>query len=210
MTASAYPLAWPAGRPRTPANKRKYSRFTKSVQEPGGSWRSTRPLTLAEAVKRLLDETGRVNARHLVISTNVQLRLDGLPRSDQRKPDDPGVCVYFMHQGKEVAMPCDTYDTVEGNIAAVAAHIEATRAIERHGVATVAQMFSGFAALPPPQEEKRAAPWWEVLGLPKGTYSKEVIDAVFRDKAKKAHPDFGGTNEEMADLIRAKEEALKA
>jgi phenylpropionate dioxygenase-like ring-hydroxylating dioxygenase large terminal subunit len=31
-------------------------------------------------------------------------------------------------------MPCDRYTRVADNIAAIAAHIDATRAIERHGV----------------------------------------------------------------------------
>lgn len=83
-------------------------------------------------MKRLL-HIDRVAGQNLVISTNLKLRNDGFPRSDQRKPDDPAVCVYFYMDGKPLTFPCDTYDTVEGNIAAIAVHIEATRSIERHG-----------------------------------------------------------------------------
>src|SRR5690606_37638439 len=116
--------------------------------------------------------------------------LDGLPRSGQAEPSDPGVALYFDLAGKPHCMPCDTYTKVAQNIAAIAAHIEATRAIERHGVSSVAEMFSGFTALPAPSS-KRA--WRDVLGF-HGTQlpSKASIDSAWREKAKKAHPDAGG------------------
>ena len=204
----AYPLAWPKGRYRTSPEDRKRARFTKAQSVSGQSRKRQVSITLSEATKRLLDEAQRIGAENFVLSSNLELRNDGLPRSGQRMPSDPGVCIYFLHDGKQVAMPCDTYDTVEGNIAAVAAHIEATRSIERHGVASVSQMFSGFAALPAPDNVKPTRPWWVVLGMPKGTYSKEVIEAVFRDKAKSAHPDAGGSTDAMTELNNAKAEAL--
>lgn len=203
MTAQAYPLQWPQGRPRRAAHQRKDGRFHKT------DWRTNtkRSLTVTEAVARLLAEADRIGARGVVISSNLEIRQDGLPRSGQRKPDDPGVCVYFHLAGKPRAMPCDTYHNVEDNIAAIAAHIEATRAIERHGVATVSEMFAGFVALPPPSAAKKRN-WWDVMEFAGPHVTREKIEARFRELAKTRHPDTGGSVEAMAELNQARKEAL--
>ena len=102
---------------------------------------------MTDARERLADELDRLGARYVVLSTNMELRLDGQPRAGQSEPADPGVCVYFQLKDRPTVLPCDRYTTVAGNMAAIAAHIEATRAIERHGVGTLEQMFTGFQAL---------------------------------------------------------------
>lgn len=94
---------------------------------------------------------------------------------------------------------------VADNIAAVAAHIEATRAIERHGVASIAEMFTGFQALPAPG----ATPWWQILQVQPDT-AWPGIEAAFRKLAAERHPDRGGSDAMMADLNRARDEARKA
>ncbi len=205
MVADAYPLQWPLGRPRRPSHQRKDGRFHKTDYRTNAK----RALTVTEAVARLLAEANRIGARGVVISSNLEIRQDGLPRSGQRKPDDPGVCVYFHLAGKPRAMPCDTYRNVEDNIAAIAAHIEATRAIERHGVATVSEMFAGFVALPPPTGAKPKRPWWDVMDLDPNRNTREQIEARFRELAKIRHPDvLGGSVEAMAELNQARKEAL--
>jgi hypothetical protein len=204
MTVQAYPLKWPHARKRTPQSEQRVARFSKKQAREGG-WSQSRPLTLHEALTRLLEELQRIEADGVVISSNLELRNDGFPRSGQRKPADCGVCVYFSIDGKPRALPCDTYNTVEGNIAAVAAHIEATRTIERNGVATVSEMFAGFMALPAPSEKKRA--WHHVLGI-SAAASKAEVEAAYRNLAKKAHPDNGGSTDAMAELNQAKQEAL--
>lgn len=159
---SAYPLAWPTGRPR--AKIRQPWRFgtTKrsAVREsdPLGH-KKDKPVTLAEARRRLAAELDRLSARSPILSSNVELRLDGEPRSGRPEPRDPGVAVYFQHDGKPIVLACDTFTDVAQNIAAIASHIEATRRIKRYGVATMAQMFTGFLALPAPMivDDWRAA-----------------------------------------------------
>ena len=102
----------------------------------------------------------RIRARYVVLSSNVELRLDGQPRAGLRDPADPGVALYFQLDGKLIVLACDRYTTVAANMAAIAAHLDATRTIERHGVGTLEQMFAGFAALPAPGKQ----PWRAVLG----------------------------------------------
>jgi hypothetical protein len=205
-TVAPYPLQWPASRPRTPDARRKSPKFTKGERHHSatGSWVRQREITVADALKRLQDELDRIGARLPVVSTNLETRLDGLPRSGQRAPNDPGVAVYFQLKGQPVCLPCDTYKTVAANIAAVAAHIEATRAIERHGVATVAEMFQGFALIEAPGKKS----WWDILQCRRDA-TREIIEAQFRRLARDRHPDAGGSHEMMAELNAARDAAIK-
>lgn len=201
----AHPLQWPLGRPRT--QSRRDAAFSKRVREAGKTYDTQKNLSIADAIKRLQDEVDRLRVSDYVLSTNVALRLDGMPRSDQAAPADPGVCLYFTLKGKPHALPCDTYRRVADNIAAIAKHIEATRAIERYGVATMEEMFTGFTALPSPTAKK---PWREVLGLkPEWHGTANEIEVRYRAVAKNVHPDLpGGSHEAMAELNRARDAAL--
>ncbi len=201
----AFPLQWPLSRPRTKSPTR--ATFGKRVSRAGQSWAQMESLTVAEALTRLQKEVDLLGARNYVLSSNVQVRLDGLPRSGQPEPADRGVALYFALAGKPHCLPCDRYDRVADNIAAIAKHIEATRAIERYGVASLAEMFTGFAALPEPGKRT----WRDVLGIGPGVVpvTAAIIEDQFRRLAKKCHPDAGGSNEQMAELNEARSTALR-
>lgn len=206
MHIAPHPLQWPQGRPRRRAEHRKSSQFGKNRASGYGK----RNLSMQEAVIRLMDEFRRIaiDNQDVVVSSNVRTRLDGLPRAGEPEPRDPGVAVYFTEGGVPHCLPCDTYDRVADNIAAVAAHIEATRKIERHGVASVREMFTGFRALPPPGADNRR-PWPEVLDIPREKATHESVRAAFRKRAAICHPDTGGSNAAMAELNVAFERALR-
>lgn len=191
-TPSAYPLTWPHGKPRTPANQRKIGRFKTNGRD----------MTNATAAQRVEDELQRLGARWPIISSNVEVTLSGRPRSGARNPDDPGVCVYFQLGGKPYAMACDRYTTVPDNLAAIAAHIDATRAIDRHGVASAAETLTVFEALPAPKQPH------EILGVPKDAAELEVRRA-WRERIAKAHPDQGGTEAQAAELNAARDAMLR-
>lgn len=219
MTPTRYPLQWPVGWKRTPASSRAYGRFAKKRTETrrysdgtSHSWLRTDDVTIGEATQRLLTELERMGVREddVVISSNLQLRLDGLPRSGQAQPADPGVAVYWRDAGQDRCMAIDLYTKVEQNIAALAATIDAMRAIERHGGAAILdRAFTGFTALPAPIVAGMARPWWEVLGVPRDA-SKDQVTTAYRRLASDAHPDKGGTAERMAEINRARDEGLSA
>lgn len=213
MTVDAYPLQWPQGWKRTSASQRREAKFGKARQGTGASYVAPRALTITEAVQRLLDELERLPVRtnSVVISTNVRPTLGGLPRSGERKPEDPGAAVYWADpfNGKPRVMAIDQYTRVEDNIAALAATIEAMRAIERHGGAVILERaFTGFTALPAPgQGAKRE--WWQVLEVDRATVTREGCKQAYRRLASKFHPDKpGGSHEAMSELNRAQEAAL--
>jgi hypothetical protein len=205
--AQRYPLSWPVGWRRTPAGQRRRAAFAKSVRAVDRgtgqvvTGAATRPLTVADAIARLSAELARLGATGEILSTNVETRLDGLPRSGQAEPRDPGAAVYFQLKGKATALACDKWDRIADNIAALAQHIDALRRIDRYGVGTLAQAFAGYAALPASTES-----WVTVLGVAPTATLAEIEDA-FRRLAKAAHPDVGGSHEQMTRLIAARDAA---
>lgn len=182
FSLSNYPLCWPDHWTRTPDSKRKNGQFKHYSAR----------ITVIKAIERILEQMELMHIRRddVLISTNIPTRLDGLPRSDQREPADPGVAVYWR-KSQNAAMSCmavDIYKLTADNLAAVAATLEALRAIERHGGAQVQERtFRGFAALPGTTGEKH---WSEVLGLTRDADIQQ-IEARYKLLARSANQDFG-------------------
>jgi hypothetical protein len=193
MSAEAYPLQWPEGWPRTPNHKRGASRFGKNMG--------------FNQIGKLQNELRLLGAQHVVISSNVPLRNDGLPYANEtkRRYDDPGVAVYFTLKGKALSMARDIYWTPWENIRSLILAIDAIRSIERHGGSTMMERaFAGFAAIAPPNWKK---PWREVFGVQPDW--RGDITNLYREKAKNRHPDMGGSDTLMAELNVAYAEAKK-
>ncbi len=199
---AAYPLQWPAGWPRTAAGALQHGRFGTKRQPKGASWSMMVDITLAQATQRVLDELARmgIGRDDVVISTNVKLRLDGLPRSGERAPADAGAAAYWQaRNGDRRVMAIDQYHKVEDNLAAIAATLDAMRAIERHGGARVLERaFTGFTALPAPTAAKY---WREVMLFSAATPTRDQLRQRYRELARNRHPDRdGGSDAAMSEL----------
>lgn len=190
-----WPLEWPLGWRRKQAYQRKVGRFKHD-----GRW-----ISVEAATRRLERELDKLGARNTTLSTNVSLRLDGRPRGDE-KPADPGAAIYFSYKGRATVLACDTYHDVGDNIAALAAHLEAIRAIDRYGVGSIEQALAGYKALP----ADTAADWRMVLfGVKTATVSVDDVQAAYRARAKQVHPDvLHDDGAAMAHLNRARDYAL--
>lgn len=195
MTINSYPLQWPMGWKR--ASARKDSRFSTSRNK------RSAPLSVMDGVERVLIELDRMGYGRddIVISTNVPTRLDGLPRSGTKEPDDPGAAVYWRtRKGEHKVMAIDVYDRVADNLAAVAATLDAMRAIKRHGGAAILdRAFTGFTALPAPAA---ARSWWDVLEVSPRA-SNDEITAAYRRLRSLYHPDKGGTAARFDEIEQA-------
>ena len=198
MIEFAFPTAWPTARPKTPVAERKPA-----------LWRHEgRRILFDIAVSRLREEVGRVTKpgepwrmRELTLSTNFALRVDGRPRRDRGVPEDPSAAFFFELDRSPHVLACDRWDSVPDNIAAIAAHIEALRGQERWGVSDMRQAFAGHVALPAPEQ------WWQVLGVSSDA-GREAIARAYRELARSAHPDSGGSDAAMSRLNRARDEGL--
>ena len=206
----AHPLQWPQGWPRTDWQYRQIGRFGKKEQSPGKSWLSYKDITVSDAVRRIREQLNMMGVGDdVVISTNLQVRLDGLPRSGQATPKDPGAAVYWVQSdGSTKVIALDLYNKVEHNLAAIAATLDAMRTIERHGGSPILErVFTGFTALPAPTSTA-SREWFEVLGVPPNATATEIKRAR-NALARKAHPDMGGNSEEMAAINRAFDEGMR-
>jgi len=198
MSEQSFPLFWPLHIPRT--RVRQSAKFsTKKDTEHG--WKRSERKSLTEALDALESEYSKLDVSGVVLSTNLSLRLDGLPKAGQAKPSDPGAAFYFTRKGQRICMPCDKWDRVEDNIYAIAMHIGAMRGMERWGVGTTEQAFAGYKALTSGED------WWVVLAC-RPNASRAEIDDRYRFLARSAHPDAGGSNDAMARINKAREEAL--
>lgn len=90
----AFPLAWPSGRPRTRQPIR--SRFDQ---------------TNGRAISFVQDQIRMLGGQQPVISTNIELRRDGLPYANQRVTD-AGAAVYFVYKGRQMCFACDKWQDV--------------------------------------------------------------------------------------------------
>jgi hypothetical protein len=187
MTA-AFPLQWPEGWPRTKIPDR-----------------SLFDCTFGRSVKGIIRELGLMGVSdwNIVISTNVSLRLDGLPYAGQRDPADRGVAVYWTQKGEQKVIACDRWDRVKDNLRAIEKTIQAMRGIDRWGSTDIVdKAFSGFAALPKPG-------WRAVLGFSQGVdVSLEVLKLRFHALSIENHPDHGGDSARQAEINEAYKDAL--
>lgn len=87
----AFPLQWPAHWPRTNSPQRAQFDTTMAAARDG--------------VLRELRLMG-VSSGSVVISTDIPLRMDGLPKANRRVPDDPGVAGNWSGLGTMWMMRC--------------------------------------------------------------------------------------------------------
>lgn len=217
MTIPAYPLQWPDGWKRTAPADRRSAKFSKQKVTCGsyvdyeGKTRSTkntshRSLSINDATTRVRQAIRAMTADDdFVLNSNLQLRLDGMPRSGQSEPADPGVVIYWRDSKvdgwPQRCMAIDIYDRVADNIAAIAATLDAMRAIERHGGAEILnRAFTGFVAL-----EHQSENWRSVLGVGANATRAE-IESAYRSLRSKHHPDRGGDPEQFQRVLRAYEQ----
>lgn len=193
----AYPLQWPDGWPRTPDYERRDGRY--HFRRPG----SNPTWTFADARNALLDELRRLEARDVVLSSNFKPDRYGTPVEGNRRPPDQGIAAYFTLEGEPRTMARDSYTRAEENMRALTLSIEAMRTLARHGGSLMMRRaFQGFTALPAPRSP------FEILGVSPAS-SPEEIKRAFQAKARKAHPDTGGSTAAMAELNAARDQALK-
>lgn len=186
MSITAYPLTWPGQFPRTKLPEK--GAFKTALPSALKNVQNSLNLFAKDSGKKLGD---------LIISSNVTL--------GNQRPADSGVAVWFVWDGMQVCIAVDRYQAVEANLQAIHHILEARRVELRHGtLALVRATFTGFRALPAPAGKS----WWEVLGVSRDA-DADTIRSAYRSLSSAAHPDKGGSADRMAEINRARDEALK-
>jgi hypothetical protein len=186
----AFPLCWPLHRKRT--SYRERGRFKTSF---------------AKARDNIIAEVSRMGGRNAIISTNIELRRDGLPYASFTQPSDPGVALYFTYKNKPMCFACDRYRNAQDNMHAISLTISALRGVARWGTGDMMEAaFTGFIALPAPAPEDEP---YQILGVDRGAAPNE-IEYAYKRLAAQHHPDKGGSNEQMARINAARDAMLGA
>lgn len=199
------PLCWPNNVPRTAPHLRGQPLFNDVTIETGTSH-------ITQEINRLNKRQCYTDDRSVIISSNLNIRKDGLPFSQQAQPSDPGIAVYFklrfVRNGKWYERPCvltcDKWNRVGFNLEAIARDISAQRARERWGCTSIEQAFQGYLAIP---ERCGGLAWWDLLGVHSAA-TQEQIKERFKALAKTSHPDAGGNRDEWDRLQNAYDQAL--
>ena len=192
---TAYPLYWPATRPRC-TNRRANTSFKQSF---------------AGARDECLREVSLLKGSGTIISTNIPLKRDGQPQHMEwgKTIPDPGVAVYFTRDQRELCFACDCWRHVQDNMHAINLTIAALRGIARWGTGDMMEAaFAGFKTLPAPGGGT-GVKWWEVLGVPLNS-PPDAIKAAYKILAVRHHPDRGGARELWDRLQTAYHLALGA
>jgi hypothetical protein len=184
----AFPLAWPQGWPRTPANARESGyQFTETDFGSGARV----PVSLTYAYGLLREELMRLKAANVVVSWNYRHDQYGFPIETEFAVKDHGVAVYFTLNGRAMVMACDRYQRAAANLRSLGLALEAMRQLARHGGGVMMERaFAGFTALPRPPS------CWDVLGVEErciegrhrtGVSSSREEDAPGRRRQRSCH-----------------------
>ncbi len=205
-------LEWPLGYKRTAPASRVLGRFRTSRRE----------VTLVESCTRVLSEVMMLTPYRKSWRTSRVFYTANIPVAEQGqrffssppRPADPGVSVLFDLDNEDRVFACDRYTEVAQNFAAIAAFLEALRAMERYGVAESDRIFSGFAALPAPGQSLAiplgGSSWWEILEVGAEIESLEELDIAYKAKVQRVHPAVdGGSEQALQELNVARAAAIQ-
>jgi hypothetical protein len=196
----------------------------------------------ADTIRMLERELRMINAETCVVQIAAGAGLvtaDGRPYAGTRLKH-PGVIVSFSKPVQlpgeprprkvPLAFPADRFTSWESNLRAVAIALEDLRRIDRYGVTSTGEQYTGFKALPGPMHQMptmttdeaatfvaaEAAPLVDHITDPRlrtkaraagagGVLSDPAVyDALYRMAAKRLHPDVSARPEQWQKLAEAK------
>jgi hypothetical protein len=182
-----------------------------------GDWNSTLKLLGSELEHlRVSDAVMQIDVRES------DIRLDGWPKGEAR-PASPAVALTFESKHGAQTVRCSAFSDWRSNVRAIALGLEALRKVERYGIAGSGEQYRGFAQLPGPEtdpnrpfpnKEEAARFMIKLAGMQDLApivviTSPEIRKVVYRDAAKKTHPDTGG-DAELFKLLGKAQEMLEA
>ncbi|WP_324662398.1 J domain-containing protein [Haloarcula sediminis] len=187
-------IDWPAGFDRTPPARR----------EPNRSFEAS----LADTTEAIATEMARLDPDDWRASIgNSHTKSNTLPQYNAN-PEDPGFVLRWSKNGQQFAVACDAYTRLRDNAREVYLWVHETRMRGNRAVETGESEFAA-ARLPNSDDDAvvAAEPAHKVLGLDPDP-SEADVRAAYQSAVKDAHPDHGGSPEELRAVRRAKEVLL--
>lgn len=185
-------------------------------------------VTWDSTLNKLDHELEAIDAYNVVLLMDVtegDLRLNGSIRAGAQ-PRTPRVVVAFESKHGALKYACDRFHDWHDNVRGIAHGLEALRKLDRYGIASRGEQYTGWKALgagiamgPASMSSREAAefisrehqesggPEWadDILADP------DLRDALYRAAAKRLHPDAGGDEsmfKRLGDAKRVLDEAV--
>ena len=181
-----------------------------------GDWRST--------IRLLSDEVDHLTADNVdtliviqLAATEREIRKDGTGLLAHAHVEHPGVIVSFEANRGPLRFSCDRFDAYgpaagwRANVRAIALGLEALRKIDRYGIGSGGEQYTGFGALPPGQPLAMGPAMTldeaeRLLGLDLiDRYDVDTIRLHYRGLSKHHHPDAGGDPDTFRRLTEARD-----
>lgn len=176
--------------------------------------RSSSPFSASyNATLSLLDrELHFLRAQHPVLmvdASEADFRIDGQLRANATLAS-PRVILAFDSMHGPLKYACDAFWKWQDNLRAIALGLEALRRVERYGIASRGEQYTGWKALgagialgPATMSVEQALAF---IGLHAAVESVDArdIDLAYRLAAKRLHPDNGGDEDQFKRLVEAK------
>lgn len=179
--------------------------------------------TWDSTLDKLERELEALRAKNVVILMDVaesDLRLNGSIRV-QARPSTPRVVLAFDSMHGSLKYGCDRFHDWQDNVRAIAHGLEALRKLERYGIASRGEQYTGWKALgsgiamgPATMSAEQAAQFIAQqadIGADGGDIYVEpdrldpaMLERLYRLAAKRLHPDTGGDPELFKRLVEAK------
>jgi len=194
-------LDWPSWAKRTPTDERRRT--------------SKYSVSLSSAIDDIeTDLEARMDVDDWRLSTAAPMRQDdGRPYANA-DPDDPGAVVRWSEGGEQYCICCDHWTRLRDNVRTIGLYITEKRKMADRPVQTGQDEFAS-ARLPPAGDDLVAVgPGETHLENPADILevapdaSEPVIRAAYSERVKEAHPDLGGSREEMESVRQAREQLL--
>jgi len=169
--------AW--GQPFTPSSQRR-SRWTFKA-----GW--------ADTINLLDREVDYLGAKSFVIEADFReqdIRLDGMPRSNARSPEFPGIRVSFESKHGPLQYQTDTCAFWQHNVRSIALGLEALRAVDRYGITSRAEQYTGFKAIESGGLGTRAAE--AIVRKYAGPKVSDSLQENWKHARRHTHPDKHG------------------
>lgn len=164
----------------------------------------------------LLDrEVGNLGADHFVIEADFSesdIRLDGMPRANARQPSFPGVRIAFESRHGPLIYQSDVCAYWQHNVRSIALGLEALRAVDRYGISSRAQQYTGWKAI----EAPRAASTFNTVEAALAWLQSEEcagfagaaalnIRSLIKHAMSTHHPDRGGDPAKWTKVEQARQ-----
>jgi len=173
-----------------------------------------------DTLELLERELRHLHATNVVVLADCDardVRNDGRLRAEARLRT-PGIVLVFDSSKGPLKFPCDRFTHWQHNLRAIALSLEALRQVDRYGVTRRSEQYTGWTVLPPACAATGAAEWataedaarW-LIGIaaanctPRDLFVPANLAIAYREAAKRAHPDAGGSSELMARVTAARD-----